>query len=72
MRSNEYHNGRREAIKWAVTWLHNRAREMNDPNAVAVLNTAAFNMGQAAKRAVEAGSMDCQRKYENLKRLGFE
>ena len=32
-------------IKLAVTWLHDRAREMNDPHAKAILNTAAFNLG---------------------------
>ena len=37
-------------IRWAVTWLHKRAAEMNDPWAKALLNTAAFNMGCDAKR----------------------
>ncbi len=49
-RSPEYLNGRREAIKWAVTWLHERAAQMGDPIAVAILNAAAFNMGVDAKR----------------------
>jgi len=48
-RSHEYNNGRREGIKWAIMWLHARAKEMNDPHAVAVLNSAAFNMGVDAK-----------------------
>jgi len=42
--------GRREAVKWAIDWLHQRAKEMNDQNARAILNTAAFNMGVDAKR----------------------
>ena len=32
-RTPQYMQGRREAIKWAVTWLHDRANEMNDPHA---------------------------------------
>lgn len=44
-RSPQYMQGRREAIKWAITWLHKRSEEMNDPHAQATLNAAAFNMG---------------------------
>ncbi len=50
MRSPEYLNGRREGVKWAVTWLHKRATEMNDLHAKAILNGAAFNMGWDAKK----------------------
>ncbi len=50
MRSPEYLNGRREGVKWAIAWLHQRASQMNDENAKAVLNTAAFNMGNSAKQ----------------------
>jgi hypothetical protein len=39
----------RDGIKSAVTWLLSRAREMNDPNAKAVLNSAAFGLGQDLK-----------------------
>lgn len=42
--------GFRDGVRWAVTWLHDRAKEMNDPHAVIVLNSAAFNMGEEAKR----------------------
>lgn len=49
-RSPQYEQGRRNGIKWAVTWLHQRAAEMNDPHAKIVLNSAAFNMGLGAKR----------------------
>jgi hypothetical protein len=49
-RSPEYEQGNRAAIKWAITWLHERANEMNDPHARLVLNSAAFNMGVDTKR----------------------
>jgi len=49
MRSDHYTMGRREGIKYCVEWLHKRAKEMNDPHAVAILNCAAFNLGWAAK-----------------------
>ena len=49
-RSPEYTQGKRAGIKWAITWLHARAKEMNDPAAKAILDTAAFNMGVEAKR----------------------
>jgi hypothetical protein len=32
-------------IRSAITWLHERAKEMNDPHARAVLNSAAFGLG---------------------------
>jgi hypothetical protein len=37
--------GHRDGVRAAITWLHARAREMNDPSAKMVLNTAAFHMG---------------------------
>ncbi len=37
--------GHRDGVRAAITWLHARAREMNDPNAKTILNTAAFNLG---------------------------
>lgn len=40
-----YPRGRRDGIRWAITWLHQRAIEMNDWRAKAVLNSAAFGMG---------------------------
>jgi hypothetical protein len=43
--SNDRMLGHREGVRAAITWLHARAREMNDPTAKTVLNTAAFNMG---------------------------
>lgn len=52
-RSPEYTQGKRAGIKWAITYLHERAKEMCDPQAAAVLNTAAFHMGADAKRPDE-------------------
>lgn len=46
----EYKRGRQDGVRWAITWLHQRALEMNDPNAKTVLNTAAFNMGVEANK----------------------
>ncbi len=44
-RCPQYLQGRREAVKWAITWLHTRAEQMNDPHAKAILNVAATDMG---------------------------
>jgi hypothetical protein len=41
--------GRRDGIRAAITWLLKRAREMNDPQAKAILNSAAFSLGQDQK-----------------------
>ena len=49
MSEKSYPRGHRDGIKWAVTWLHKRANEMNDHHAK-ILNTAAFNMGVEAKQ----------------------
>lgn len=49
MRSQQFYDGQRNGIKWAITFLHKEAQRMNDPHAVVVLNNAAFHMGQAAK-----------------------
>lgn len=32
-------------IRYAITWLHKRANEMNDPKAKQILDSAAFNLG---------------------------
>jgi hypothetical protein len=37
--------GKRDGIRYAITWLHRRAEEMNDQHAKAVLNSAAFYLG---------------------------
>lgn len=41
----DYDRGWQDGLRWAVTWLHNRSDEMNDPHAKQVLNAAAFNLG---------------------------
>jgi hypothetical protein len=46
-RSQEYTQGYRAAVKDAVTWLHQRSAQMNDPQAKRVLDSAAFGMGVA-------------------------
>jgi hypothetical protein len=57
--SDKHRDGIRRGMKWAIEWLHNRANEMNDPHAKQVLNAAAFNMGNDAKRAnVKPGEAD--------------
>lgn len=33
-------------VRRAIEWLHERAKEMNDPHAEQVLNSAAFSLGQ--------------------------
>lgn len=44
-RHPQYRDGQRNAIKWAIAWLHRRAASMNDPNAKVILDSAAFEMG---------------------------
>ena len=34
-------------VRWAIKWLHEEAREMNDPHAKSVLNSAGFHLGTA-------------------------
>ena len=70
-RSHDYHNAKREAIKWAVTWLHNRAKTMNDPHAASILNAAALHMGLDAKRNTVGNSIDLEQKFErrDIRRL---
>lgn len=45
MDAGDRHNGFRDGIRYAVTWLHQRANEMNDPWAKAVLNVTANDLG---------------------------
>jgi len=49
MRCQQYRDGRRNGIKACVEWLHNEAKRMNNPEAEAILNTAAFNLGTDLK-----------------------
>jgi hypothetical protein len=50
MRSQQYLDGHKNALKWAITFLHERAAQQSDPHAKAVLNSAAFSMGVAASK----------------------
>ena len=45
-------------IRAAITWLHEEARSMNDPQARAILNNAAFGLGTAKLTFVEAHEDD--------------
>jgi hypothetical protein len=49
MRNQDWHEGRRNGIKWAVAFVHAYAGQMNDPSARAALNTCASSMGAEAK-----------------------
>ena len=44
-KKTEYDRGFNDGLRWAVTWLHNNAAEMNDPRARNLLNNAAFGLG---------------------------
>src|SRR5580765_7311518 len=50
MASIERKMGRHDGIRLAITWLHGRAKEMNDPHARGVLNSAAFSLGVEMKQ----------------------
>lgn len=56
--NDDRRHGQRAGIRWCITWLHKRADEMNDPKARDVLNSAAFNLSNAARglQIVEAPS----------------
>ena len=41
----DYERGYSDAMREAVTWLHDLAREMNDPHAIGLFNCAAFWLG---------------------------
>ena len=45
MTKTEYDRGFKDGLRWAITWLHNNAAEMNDHRARDILNTAAFHLG---------------------------
>ena len=52
----EYDRGFRDGIRAAVTWLHRRAEEMNDPHAKGLYNTAAFNLGTDFSAEVQSAT----------------
>ncbi|WP_287013692.1 translation initiation factor IF-1 [Actibacterium sp.] len=49
MKIEEYERGYRDASRAAIAWLHDRAREMNDPKARDILNSAGFSYGQVLR-----------------------
>jgi len=49
MRSQQYKDGQRSALKWAVEWFHKQANRMDDPQAKAIMNQTAFELGVAKK-----------------------
>jgi len=49
-----YQRGHRDGLRFAVTWLHKRAEEMNDPKAISILNSAATNLGWEIEELLEA------------------
>jgi hypothetical protein len=51
----EYDRGFKDGLRWAITFLHNQASEMNDPHARGILNTAAFHLGVEGGRARAEG-----------------
>lgn len=48
-RTAQYMQGRREALKWAITYLHAKAEKMNSIEAMAVLNVTASDIGDATR-----------------------
>ena len=52
MRSQQWIDGRRNGIKFAVSWLRDRAYRMHDEHARQVLYSASFNLGNDAKTSI--------------------
>ncbi len=46
-RSEQFIQGERHGVKWAIEFLHQNARQMNDYKAVLILNRVASEMGNA-------------------------
>ena len=53
-RSQQFIDGYRHAAKFSVDFLHRRAEQMADPNARSILNSAAWALGNAAKKSTPA------------------
>lgn len=56
MKIPEHERGRRDGLRWAVTWLHERANEMNDPHATLILHSAATNLGWDLRDSIDLGA----------------
>lgn len=52
-RTPQFRDGARWAVRRCIAWLHAQAGGMNDPHARALLNSAAFGMGQWKRAALE-------------------
>jgi hypothetical protein len=50
--ARDYKLGFQHGVKFAIEWLHEEARRMNDPSARGVLNSAAFHLGNR-KRGID-------------------
>ena len=48
----EHERGRRDGIRWAVTWLSKRAAAMTDQHGRHILHSAATNLGWALQRTI--------------------
>jgi hypothetical protein len=72
-RSSQYMQGRREALKWAITFLHAKAEEMNDPKAWRLLNLAASDIGNEVRggqlRKINRKSADRWRHFYHTRQL---
>lgn len=55
-RSADFRAGHRLALRAAITWLHEEAKQMNDPHAKRLLDSAAFGLGSAARNARDEDS----------------
>jgi len=62
----DYQRGRKDGIQWTITWLHARAKIMNDPKAQAVLNSAAFHLGQDLHKVNVPNMSEQFRRYHEL------
>lgn len=49
-RSEQFIQGERHGVKWAIEFLHENARQMKDGKAVLILNRVASEMGNAFAR----------------------
>ena len=58
MRSTQFMDGYKFAMKRAIDFLHRRAREMNDPKAAIVLNAAAHSLGIKKSEGVVNNEME--------------
>lgn len=51
---DRYERGKRDGVRFAITFIHEHAKTMNDPSARAALNCAAFYLGNEISPKVAA------------------